>query len=86
MLIQVLHINLHGVNVLKPVYSREYPIVYKHYHLEIVATKIQFAQLTDALHSKGLATDVNEFDVSKYCDVSKLPQHYQILFAHAGIQ
>ena len=67
-------------------FIRDYPIVYKHYHLEVVATAVQFAQLADSLYSKGLATDVKEFNILKYCkDVSKLSQQYKITLAHAGM-
>ena len=52
--------------------ARDHPIVYKRYHVEIVATHKQFAQLSEALYSKGVATEVKEFETS-----SESPQHYQ---------
>ena len=45
--------------------------------MEIVATHKQLTLLTDALHSKGVVTDVEDFDISKYPYASELPHYCQ---------
>ena len=68
---QDLKINIHGVNVLEPIFPREVEIPYKHYHLEITATNDQEIKLRKKLLSEGLAIDIKPFDLSEYQEANQ---------------
>lgn len=65
-LLQDLKINIKGVNVLDPVFEREKEVPYKHYHLEITATKDQEMNLKKRLLARGLAIDIKPFNLADY--------------------
>ena len=63
---QDLKINIKGVNILKPNFTREKEIPHKHYHLEITATNNQEVQLKDKLLARGLAIDIKPFNLAEH--------------------
>lgn len=63
---QDLGINIYGVNVPEQSSNRDFTFVYKHYHLEIVATSKQENELKDTLYKKGLAVDFKPYDLAEH--------------------
>ena len=66
-------------------------IPYKHYHLEIIATNDQEANLKKKLLAGGLAIDIKPFDLTKYqkadeLQASDIQNFLQSHYESAGMQ
>ena len=88
MLMQDFKINIHGVNVLDPVFPREMEISHKHYHLEITTTNEQEIKLKKRLLFEGFAIDIKPFDLTEYQETELANDIQNFLHSHyesAGI-